>query len=200
MARTHLESHREEEEVRKSQRKGKRMPKAQYVVIIFILGLMKVLALRPLNPMGLPLRVMSLRNSRKERQAAASGEAAKATPKFIVGVEVPEEIRRQSVLYDMILVERISAPEQTVSGIFLPKVEDKDKKQLGKVLSVPGAYGLESEQGRVQPNLEICPSIEPGDVVFLRDAWGIGPKDQEVGERKFSFHKAAHITGVVRKK
>ena len=181
---------------------GVRVRKMKYVVvhIVFTLLLMEaVFAFRPLIPMG-RLRVMSLRNSRKERQAAASGEAAKAMPKFIVGVDVPEEIRRQSVLYDMILVERISAPEQTVSGIFLPKVEDKDKKQLGKVLSVPGTYGLESEQGRVQPNLEICPNIEPGDVVFLRDAWGIGPKDQEVGERKFSFHKAAHITGVVRKK
>ena len=38
-----------------------------------------------------------------------------------------------------------------------------------------------------------------GDIVFLKDPWGIGPKDIEVGVRKFSFHKAAHITGVVSK-
>jgi len=143
---------------------------------------------------------LSARESRKERQAAAATAVdAKAAPKFIVGEDIPEEIKRQSVIYDMILVERLSAPEQTATGIILPKVEGKDKKQLGKVLSVPGEYGLESEQGRVQPSTEIAPGIVPGDVVFLRDAWGIGPKDQEIGERKFSFHKAAHITGVVRK-
>jgi len=138
------------------------------------------------------------RESRKERQAASAFIDAKAPPKFIVGEDIPEEIKRQSCIYDMVLVERLSAPEQTVTGIYLPKVEGKDKKQLGKVLSVPGDYGLESEQGRVQPSTEICPGVKPGDVVFLRDAWGIGPKDQEIGERKFSFHKAAHITGLIR--
>lgn len=135
------------------------------------------------------------RISRKDRQASPLEIVA---PRYIAGENIPDEIKRQSVIYDMILVERLSAPEQTATGIFLPKVEGKDKKQLGKVLSVPTVYGLESEQGRVQPPSEICPNINPGDIVFLRDAWGIGPKDQEIGERKFSFHKAAHITGVIR--
>jgi hypothetical protein len=73
----------------------------------------------------------------------------------------------------MILVERLSQPgllghyhlnniddylksnvlylETTTGGLFLPKIEGKDLKQLAYVLSVPQGYGLESEQGRVQP-------------------------------------------------
>ena len=44
---------------------------------------------------------------------------------------------------------------------------------------------------------EIAP-YKVGDVVYIKDPWGIGPKDQEVGVRCFSFHKAAHITGVIK--
>ena len=138
----------------------------------------------------------SSRQSRRDRQAAAVESGGKSS--FEVGENVPDEIKQLSVLYDMILVERLSTPEQTATGIILPKTEGKDKRQLGRVLSVPGLHGLESEHGRVQPDTEICPGIKPGDTVFLRDPWGIGPKNIEIGERKFSFHKAAHITGVVR--
>ena len=46
---------------------------------------------------------------------------------------------------------------------------------------------------------EIIP-YKVGDVVYIRDPWGIGPKDQQYGERCFSFHKAVQITGVVRKR
>ena len=105
---------------------------------------------------------------------------------FEVGKDVPPEILRQAAIYDMVLVERLSAPKQTSTGLFLPVVEGKDRKQLGLVLSVP-TYGLESEQGRLQGPGEILPEVRVGDVVFLRDAWGIGPKDQEVGERKFRW-------------
>ena len=51
----------------------------------------------------------------------------------------------------MILVERVSMPEKSSGGLFMPQVEGKDKKHVGLVLSVPTEYGLESEQGRVQP-------------------------------------------------
>ena len=97
----------------------------------------------------------------------------------------------------MILVERFSQPEKTDFGLFLPKVEGKDEKHLGKVISVPAGHGLEGEQGRVAPIAEIAP-FNVGDVVYIKDAWGIGPKDQEVGQRCFSFHKAAHITGIIK--
>lgn len=61
---------------------------------------------------------------------------------------------------------------------------------------MPSSYGLESEQGRVQPIEEIAP-YKIGDIVYIQDPWGIGPKDQLVGERCFSFHKAAHILGLI---
>jgi co-chaperonin GroES (HSP10) len=89
-----------------------------------------------------------------------------STP-YVVGVDVPEEIMKSNAIYDMILVERYSAPEKTSAGIFLPKVEGKDQKTLGKVLSVPSDYGLESENGRLQPISEIAP-YKKGDVVFIR--------------------------------
>ena len=120
------------------------------------------------------------------------------TPTIPPGVDIPEEVAKQNAIYDMILVERISAPEATEVGIFIPKVEGADKKYLGYVLSVPTGYGLESEQGRIQPLEEIAP-CKVGDIVFVQDPWGIGPKNQQYGERCFSFHKAKHILAVVKK-
>lgn len=117
---------------------------------------------------------------------------------YVVGEDIPKEIAENNCIYDMILVERYSQPEKTDFGLFLPKVEGKDQKHLGKVLSVPTSYGLESENGRLQPVDEICP-YKVGDVVFIKDPWGIGPQHIEVGKRCFSFHKAAHITGVIEK-
>lgn len=117
---------------------------------------------------------------------------------FVVGEDVPEEIMRHQAIYDMVLIERISAPLKTSVGLFLPKVEGKDRKHLGKVLSVPQGYGLESEQGRVQPLSEIA-DVKVGDVVYVRDPWGIGPMNREIGPRYFSFHKVEHITGIVSK-
>jgi len=38
---------------------------------------------------------------------------------------------------------------------------------IGKVLSMPKSYGLESEQGRLAPFDEICP-YNIGDMVFIR--------------------------------
>lgn len=122
---------------------------------------------------------------------------ASIVPVFVVGEDVPEEILKQNSIYDMILVERYSQPEKTDFGLFLPKVEGKDEKHLGRVVSVPKSHGLEGEQGRVAPISEIAP-YKVGDVVYIKDPWGIGPKDQEVGVRCFSFHKAAHITGLIK--
>lgn len=119
-------------------------------------------------------------------------------PEYSVGVDIPPEIAQQSCIYDMILVERLSTPEQTSGGLFLPKIEGKDQKRLGKVLSVPpSSYGLESEQGRVAGLDEIAP-CKVGDIVLLRDPWGVGPKNEEIGPRCFSFHKAVHILAVVK--
>ena len=81
------------------------------------------------------------------RRVAPSSSAPITKP----GVDIPKEIADQNAIYDMILVERCSAPEQTSGGLFMPQVEGADKKHVGLVLSVPSSYGLESEQGRIQP-------------------------------------------------
>ena len=81
------------------------------------------------------------------RRVAAGSSAPVTKP----GVDIPEEIKRQNSIYDMILVERCNAPETTSVGLFIPQVEGQDRKHLALVLSVPQTYGLESEQGRVQP-------------------------------------------------
>lgn len=157
-----------------------KMARLQYVFPVFIALLLAVVsAFKPHSAHRIGSIALS---ARKDRERVVPAELI--PPKFVPGENIPDEIKRQASIYDMILVERLSAPLQTNSGIFLPTVEGKDRKQMGKVLSVP-TYGLESEQGRLQGPGEILPDIKPGDVVFLRDAWGIGPKDQEVGERKF---------------
>mmetsp|Transcript_26192 Transcript_26192/g.26437 ORF Transcript_26192/g.26437 Transcript_26192/m.26437 type:complete len:170 (+) Transcript_26192:44-553(+) len=117
--------------------------------------------------------------------------------KYTVGENIPEEISKQVAIYDMILVERFSAPPKTESGLWMPQTVGKDRKHLAYVISVPSSYGLESEQGRLQPIEKIAP-YKAGDIVWVTDPWGIGPKDQEVGERCFSFHKADHISAVMR--
>ena len=55
---------------------------------------------------------------------------------YTPGVDVPEEILKQNTIYDMYLVERISSPEKTDFGLFLPKIEGKDKKQLGLLIQL----------------------------------------------------------------
>eukprot|EP01036_Dinobryon_divergens_P028313 gene28313-37244_t len=147
----------------------------------------------------LPGKLYSKKNGKGEELFARRGaDVNKEKPSYIVGENLPIEVSTDSAIYDMILVERISAPERTSFGLYLPKVEGKDQKHLGKVISMPVDYGLESEQGRVQPVEEILP-FNLGDIVYIRDPWGIGPKNIEVGERCFSFHKAAQVTGVVKK-
>ena len=84
-----------------------------------------------------------------------------------VGSDIPEEIKKNRAIYDMVLVERFSVPEKTDAGLFIPIVEGKDLKHVGKVLSVPIEYGREGEQGHVVPAKLMCP-YEVGDVVFIK--------------------------------
>lgn len=94
-------------------------------------------------------------------------ETKSLAPTFTVGENIPEEVAKLNAIYDMVLVERYSAPEKTVSGLFLPKVEGKDQKHLGKIISMPTEYGLESEQGRLQSVDEIMP-YKLGDTIYIR--------------------------------
>ena len=68
---------------------------------------------------------------------------------------------------------------------------------LAKVVSV-GAGG-QGESGVLAENANIA----PGDYVYCKHPWGIGPKDEQFGqdgeERRFSFLRYADIAGVVQK-
>jgi co-chaperonin GroES (HSP10) len=160
-----------------------------------------ILAKRPPSHLTTAARIRTSdsASSSPKDASSASGGAVVTKPAYVAGEDLPEEIMKQSVIYDMLLVERINTPTTTNFGLFLPKVDGKDLKHTAVVISIPTEYGLESEQGRVQPPEEICP-YKKGDVVFVRDPWGIGPKDIQIGERCFSFHKAAQITGVISRK
>lgn len=88
-------------------------------------------------------------------------------PDWVIGENLPKEIAQHNAIYDMILVERHHDPPKTSFGLFLPKIEGKDKKYVGRVVSVPKNYGLESENGRLQPIEDIAP-YKVGDDVLLK--------------------------------
>ena len=109
-----------------------------------------------------------------ELSALKRMKAGSAAPIEEPGKNIPEEIAAQQCIYDMILVERVSMPESTGSttllisislvftltwfwffsfidaGLFIPRVEGEDRKNVALVLNMPKSYGLESENGRIQ--------------------------------------------------
>jgi co-chaperonin GroES (HSP10) len=78
---------------------------------------------------------------------------------------IPEEIKKMQALNDMVLVERISAPSQSRSGLFMHHTDAKDRKQLAKVLSVP-INEMTSQSGRKRPVSEMI-SFKVGDSVYV---------------------------------
>ena len=60
-----------------------------------------------------------------------------------------------------------------------------------KVVSV--GPGREGENGNLVPSSE----VKVGDLVYVKDPWGIGPKDDEFSNRKFSFVRYESICAVL---
>jgi co-chaperonin GroES (HSP10) len=166
--------------------------------------LFSIWILLSLAALSASFRVLSVRSSRALSASSLNALKRKVAipkefeerPAATPGEDLPEEVACLEPIYDMILVERFNQKTQTAGGLFVPQVEGKDLKQLAKVLSVPKEYGLESEQGRIQP-LEDYAKVKVGDLVYVREPWGIGPKNIEVGERCFSFHKIANVLAVI---
>jgi co-chaperonin GroES (HSP10) len=94
---------------------------------------------------------------RKSTNAVASSHS--------VGENLPEEIKKCKAINDMILVERLAQPQQTASGIFLPRTEGKDKMHLGKVLSIPDQCF--TEEGKSVRVKDMFPFMV-GDTVFIQ--------------------------------
>lgn len=93
--------------------------------------------------------------------------------------------------YDMVLVERLQTEKKTDSGLFVPR-DNLPKLHLCKVISM--GPGREEENGRIAP----MPNIKRGDVVIAKNAWGIGPKDEETTDgKKLSFMRSQDIAAVV---
>eukprot|EP00903_Cladosiphon_okamuranus_P007982 g7704.t1 len=104
--------------------------------------------------------------------------------------ELPSQAQRQQALYDMVYVERLPEEQQMASGLFLPSKENP-KMNVCKVISVGG--GREGESGHVTPN----DAVKPGDLVFVKDPYGIGPRDDEFAGKKFSFVRYTSICAVI---
>jgi co-chaperonin GroES (HSP10) len=101
---------------------------------------------------------------------------------------LPSDFANLKPLNDMILIERIDpAAKATVSAIQVASNMD-DQRLLGMVVAVADATTVNSPISKVRV----------GDVVLVADAWGVGPKNVETGNRKFSFHKISNVVGIVK--
>ena len=108
--------------------------------------------------------------------------------RFVVEDYQPEQ---WSCHYDMVLVERIQGKPRTASGLYVPQ-EDLPKLHLCRVLSL--GPGREEENGFTAP----MPHVAVGDVIWAKNPWGIGPKDEETADgRKISFMRSQDIAAVV---
>lgn len=90
----------------------------------------------------------------------------------------------------MVYVERLPEAQQMSSGLFLPGKENP-RMHVCKVVSI--GQGREGESGTQLENS----GISVGDLVYVKDPWGIGPKDDEFSNRKFSFVRYQNICAVI---
>lgn len=114
-----------------------------------------------------------------------------ATSSFSSCTELPEAVRGMQPLGDMLLVERIKVEERKASGLLVEYKEgDNDsKRHFAKVLDI-------SPQLKEQPNYDGV--IKVGDVVYVTDPWGIGPKDIiSDDKRQFSIVRASKVIAKV---
>ncbi|CAM9840598.1 unnamed protein product [Ascophyllum nodosum] len=107
-----------------------------------------------------------------------------------VATELPTQAARQQALYDMVYVERLPEEQQMASGLFLP-TKANPRMHVCKVISL--GHGREGESGHVTPNDQ----VKPGDLVYVKDPFGIGPRDDEFAGKKFSFVRYTSICAVI---
>ncbi|CAM9384785.1 unnamed protein product [Chrysoparadoxa australica] len=110
--------------------------------------------------------------------------------KMSEGLSLPQQASKQVALYDMVYVERLPDEAQTSSGLFIPGKE-QPRMNICKVVSF--GEGREGENGHVVDNM----GLNVGDLVYVKDPYGIGPRDEEFGNRKFSFVRYSSIAAVI---
>lgn len=104
---------------------------------------------------------VALRNAARKSPAMSAAE-------IVAGANLPDEISKLKAVNDMVLVERISAPEKTASGLIIRATEGRDKKHMAKVISVPDAnQKIVNEHGNVIPVSTIVP-CNVGDTVLVK--------------------------------
>ncbi|CAM9895887.1 unnamed protein product [Sphacelaria rigidula] len=90
----------------------------------------------------------------------------------------------------MVYVERLPEEQQMTSGLFLP-TKEQPRMHVCKVVSI--GSGREGESGHVTPN----DALNVGDLVYVKDPYGIGPRDDEFAGRRFSFVRYTSICGII---
>eukprot|EP00638_Chattonella_subsalsa_P010163 CAMPEP_0117757768 /NCGR_PEP_ID=MMETSP0947-20121206/14941_1 /TAXON_ID=44440 /ORGANISM="Chattonella subsalsa, Strain CCMP2191" /LENGTH=148 /DNA_ID=CAMNT_0005577751 /DNA_START=241 /DNA_END=687 /DNA_ORIENTATION=+ len=100
--------------------------------------------------------------------------------------EIPQEAAVQGAIQEMVYVERLPEPKKTSVGLFLPGSEFP-KMHICRVISV--GEGSRGESGALSANRD----LQPGDYVYVKNPFGIGPKDDEYGYNKFSYVRYADV-------
>ena len=88
--------------------------------------------------------------------------------------------------WQYLLVERLEPPTQTQGGLFLPST-DQDPLHMVRIVSI--GSGLVGESG-VLTQIE---NLKAGDVAMVKQPWGIGPRDERLEGRKFSFIRSHDV-------
>jgi co-chaperonin GroES (HSP10) len=98
--------------------------------------------------------------------------------------------------YDMVLVERIQKrkgpSDVDENSLYVPD-DEQPRLHLCKILSV--GNGREEENGTVAPDLD---NLQPGDMIYSKHPWGIGPKDEELADgTKLSFIRTIDVAAKI---
>ena len=106
---------------------------------------------------------------------------------------LPEDIRKMKGPFEMCYVERVTPPEQTAKGLYVPLKDDEATLQTVRIIMI--GDGEVGESGTQVP-IDGLKGKE-GFFAHTKQPFGIGPRDDIIGERKFSFVRNRDILAVV---
>ena len=106
---------------------------------------------------------------------------------------LPEDIKTMKGPFEMCYVERIQPEEQTAKGLYVPLKEDECTLQTVRIIMV--GDGEVGESGTQVP-IDGLKGKE-GHLAHTKQPFGIGPRDDTINGRKFSFVRNRDILAVV---